>query len=140
MKAYTEVLRTHSPRAAVFMTMKDVSAAWGLSIAEQAQALGIAEATWSAITADHRSPLPPGTFQRAGYLHNLRRMLSAISRDDEAQEFFFREPGIMGDPSPLARATSDAASLQALCAEIDAINGEGSCPEPFAWSPNELPT
>lgn len=131
--------RLHSPHAAVIKTMKDIGAAWNLSMTEQARALGLPEATWSAIVADHRSPLPPKTYERAGYRWNLRCMLSGLSRDGDAQESFLRSPGILGGASPLARLTSDRASLKALCTEIDAIAGEGICPEPFAWSPNELP-
>lgn len=131
--------RRHSPRAAVIKIMKDIGAAWSLSMAEQAHALGVPEATWSTIVADRRSLLPPGTCERAGYLWNLRSMLSELSRDGDAQESFLRSPGILGSPSPIARLTSDKASLKALCAEIDAIAGEGICPEPFAWSLNDLP-
>lgn len=108
-------------------------------MAEQAHALGVSEATWLTIIADRRSPLPPGTCERAGYLWNLRSMLSELCRDGDAQESFLRSPGILGGPSPLARLTSDKASLKAFCAEIDAYAGEGICPEPFAWSLNDLP-
>ncbi|MFC7498451.1 antitoxin Xre-like helix-turn-helix domain-containing protein [Enterovirga sp. GCM10030262] len=131
--------RRHLSRAGVMKTMKDIGAAWSLSMTEQAHALGVSEATWSTTVADRRSPLPPGTCERAGYLWNLRSMLSELSRDGDAQGSFLRSPGILGRPSPLARLTSDKASLKALCAEIDAIAGEGICPEPFAWSLNDLP-
>lgn len=132
-------LRMRSQRAAVITTMDDIAAAWRLDLTEQAQALGVDEATWSAVLADHRSPLPPEIHERAGYLWNLRRMLSELSDDSDAQEFFLREAGILGASSPLARATSDIASLKALCAEVNAIAGEGICPDPFSWSPNAMP-